>query len=84
MVVSLTVMPPPSTKPILVLSLDFGLTGLELSLIEIWESMNFPHTLLEVCPHKDKVEIKCMGSIGEKTPIEPKLYLFFSNLRHIE
>jgi hypothetical protein len=26
--------------------------------------------------HKDKVEIKCMGSIGGKTPTEPKLYLF--------
>jgi hypothetical protein len=25
-----------------------------------------------------------MGSIGEKTPTELKLYLFFSNLRHIE
>ena len=23
--------------------------------------------------HKDKVEIKCMGSIGGKTPTEPKL-----------
>ena len=28
--------------------------------------------------HKDKVEIKCMGSVGGKTPIKPKLYLFFS------
>ena len=25
-----------------------------------------------------------MGSVGGKTPIEPKLYSFFSNLRHIE
>jgi hypothetical protein len=25
-----------------------------------------------------------MGSIGEKTLTEPKLYLFFSNLRHME
>ena len=33
--------------------------------------------------HKDKVEIKCMGFVGGKTPIEPKLYLFFSILRHI-
>jgi len=78
------VMPPSSAKLVLVLSLDFGLTGLELSLVEIWESTNFPHTLLELCPHKDKVEIKCMGSIGGKTPTKPKLYLFFSNLRHIE
>jgi hypothetical protein len=45
----------------------------------------FPHTLLKVCStHKDKVAIKCMGSVGEKTPTEPKLYLFFSNLRYIE
>ena len=28
--------------------------------------------------HEDRVEIKCMGSIGRKTPIEPNLYLFFS------
>ena len=28
--------------------------------------------------HKDKVEIKCMGSVGGKTLTEPKLYLFFS------
>ena len=39
----------------------------------------FSHTLFEVCPaHKDKVEIKCMGSVGGKTPIKPKLDLFFS------
>jgi len=25
-----------------------------------------------------------MGSVGGKTPTEPKLYLLFSNLRHIE
>jgi hypothetical protein len=25
-----------------------------------------------------------MGSIGEKTPIAPKLYLFLFNLMHIE
>jgi hypothetical protein len=43
-----------------------------------------PHTLLEVCSaHEDKVEIKCMGSVGEETPIEPKLYLFLYSLRHI-
>ena len=41
-----------------------------------------PHTLLEVCSaHKNKEEIKCMGSVGGKTPTEPKLYLlFFSSL----
>ena len=41
------------------------------------------HTLLEVCSaYKDKVEIKCMGSVGGKTPTEPKLYLLllFSSL----
>ena len=79
------VMPPSSVKPHLGFEFDFGLTGLELSLVEIGESTNFPHTLFKVCPaHKDKVEIKCMGSVGGKTPIEPKLYLFFSNLRHFE
>jgi hypothetical protein len=27
-----------------------------------------------VCPtHKDKVEIKCMGSVGGKTSTEPKV-----------
>jgi hypothetical protein len=25
-----------------------------------------------------------MGSVGGKTPTEPKLYLFFSSLKHIE
>ena len=55
------------------------------TLVEIGESTIFPHTLLEVCPsHKDKVEIKCMGSVGEKTPTEPKFYSFLSKLRHIE
>ena len=49
------------------------LSNLELPLVEFGGST--PHTLLEVCSaHKDKVEIKCMGSVGEKTPIEPKLY----------
>jgi len=44
-----------------------------------------PHTLLEVfSAHKDKVEIKCVGSVGGKTPTEPKLYLLFCSLRHIE
>jgi hypothetical protein len=32
--------------------------------------------------HKDEVEIKCMGSVGGKTPTEPKIYSFFSSLRH--
>jgi hypothetical protein len=43
-----------------------------------------PH-LLKVCStHKDKAKIKCMGSVGGKTPTEPKLFSYFSNLRHIE
>jgi hypothetical protein len=59
--------------------------GSELSLVEFWEINKPLHTLLEVCPAcKDKVEIKCMGSIGGKTPIELKFYLSFSNLGHIE
>jgi len=78
-------MPPSSAEPVLVLSFDFGLTGSDLSLVEIWGINWLSHTLLEVCPtHKDKIEIKCLGSVGEKTPTEPKLYLFFSNLKHIE
>ena len=84
-VVPLMVMSPLSTKPILVLSFDFGLAGSEPLLVKIGESTVFPHTLLEVCPtHKDKVEIKCMGSVGGKTPTEPRFYSFISNLRHIE
>ena len=32
-----------------------------------------------MCPaHEDKVEIKCVGSVGRKAPIEPKL--FYSSL----
>ena len=45
----------------------------------------FSHTLLEVCSgHKEKVEIKCMGSVGGNSPTEPKLYLFLSILKYIE
>ena len=58
------------------------IVGSELSLVEFGGSS--PPHLLEVCSaHEDKVEIKCMGSIGGKTPTELKLYLFFSSLRHI-
>ena len=68
----LMVVSPSSAKPVLVLSFDFGLTGSGPSLIEIGESI--PHTLLEVCPtQQDKVEIKCMGSVGGKTPTKPKI-----------
>ena len=56
-------------------------TGLELSLEELGGSTP-PHLLKVCCTYEDKVEIKCMGSVGGKTPIEPKLYLFFSSLRH--
>jgi hypothetical protein len=60
-----------------------SLVDSELSLVGIGRLI--PPHLLKVCSaHKDKVEIKCMGSVGGKTPIEPKLYPFFSNLRHIE
>ena len=67
MMTSLMVISLSSAKTVLILSFDFGFTGPELSLLEIWESTAFPHTLLKVCSaHEDKVEIKCMGSIGGK------------------
>ena len=43
----LMVMSPPSAKPVLVLSFDFGLRGSALPLIEIGESMT--HTLCLKC-----------------------------------
>jgi hypothetical protein len=59
------------------------LSNPELPLVEFGDQL--PHTLLELLSaHQEKVEIKCIGSIGGKTPIEPKLYLFFSILSHIE
>ena len=45
-VVPLMVMSPFSAKPILVLSFDFGIAGSEPLLVEIGESIVFPHTLL--------------------------------------
>jgi hypothetical protein len=55
--------------------LTYSSSGSELSLIEFGGSA--PLHLLKVCfAHNDKVEIKCMGSIGGKTPTEPKLYIF--------
>ena len=48
-VAPLMVMPPSFAKSCLGFEFDFGLIGSELSLIEIGESTNFPHTLLEVC-----------------------------------
>ena len=54
-VVPLMVMSPPSAKPVLVLSFDFGLVGSEPLLVEIRESTVLPHTLFEVCPsHKTR------------------------------
>jgi hypothetical protein len=51
----LMVMSPSSAKPILILSLIFGLTSLGPSLVEIGELTVFPHTLLEVChAHKTR------------------------------
>jgi hypothetical protein len=42
------------------------------------------HTWFKVCSaYIDKVEIKCIGSVGGKTPTEPKLCSFFSNLGHV-
>ena len=74
-VVPLMVMSPLSAKPILVFSFDFGLASSEPLLVKIGESTFSPYTLLEVCPaHKDKIEIKCMGYVGGKTPTEPKFY----------
>ena len=67
MMTSLMVISLSSAKTVSILSFDFGFTGPELSLLEIRESTAFPHTLLKVCSaHKDKVEIKCMGSVGGK------------------
>jgi hypothetical protein len=38
-----------------------------------------------VCPaHKDKANIKCMGSVGGKAPTKPKVCSFISILKHIE
>jgi hypothetical protein len=67
------------------LGFDFGLigpsflpcfsSGSELSLVEFGGSAP-PHFLKVCSDHNDKVEIKCMCSIGGKTPTEPKLYIF--------
>ena len=50
----LMVMSPPSAKPILVLSFDFGLIGSELSLVEI-QGIDYLPPYFEVCPaHKTR------------------------------
>jgi hypothetical protein len=60
-------------------------TSSKLSLIEFWGIDKPLQSLLEVCSAcKDKIETKCMGSFGGKTPIKPKLYLLFSSLGHME
>jgi hypothetical protein len=76
------------------LGFDFGLigpsfltcssSGSELSLVEFGGSA--PPHFLKVCSgHNDKVEIKCMCSIGGKNTNRTKtLYFFFFSPRHIE
>ena len=80
----LMVMSPSYAKPVLVLSFNFGLTGSKLLLIEIGESTDSPTLFLKRVLLIRQGEIKYMGSVGGKTPTESKLYLLFSNLRHIE
>jgi hypothetical protein len=54
--------------------------GLGLLLCRILgELTNSSAVLLKVCPaHRDKAEIKCMGSVGGKTPTEDNfdVYVF--------
>jgi hypothetical protein len=61
--------------------------GLGLSLCRILgELINSSAVLFKVCPaHRDKAEIKCMGSVGGKTPTELKVYssLTFGELSKI-
>jgi hypothetical protein len=50
------------------------------------ELTNSSTVLFKVCPaHRDKAEIKCMGSISRKIPTEPKVYssLTFGELSKI-
>jgi hypothetical protein len=64
--------------------LSVHVRGSRIFTCRIW-GVDKLHIFLEVCPdHRDKVEIKCMGSVGEKTSTEPKVYSFLSRLRHIE
>jgi hypothetical protein len=69
------VMSPSSAKPVLILSFDFGLTSLKPSLCRNWKIDYLPpYFARSVSCSYDKVEIKCMGSVGGKTSTEPKLY----------
>ena len=73
-VTPLMVMSPSSAKHALVLTLDFWFDRFSASTYRNG-GINHFSTLCLKCPaHKDKVEIKCMGSVGGKTPTEPKLY----------
>ena len=66
----LMVMSPSSTKPILILSFDFGLIGSGPSLVEIRELPNSTF-LLEVCPAikqgRDQVHGLCWWENTNKT-----------------
>ena len=79
----LMIMSPSSAKPVLVLSFNFGLTGSEHSSIEIGES-TFPTLCLKcvllIRQGRDQVHGLCWW----KNTTEPKLYSFFSSLRHME
>ena len=66
----LMVMSPFPTNPVLVLSFDFGLTGSELSLVEIGESTILPHTLkcvLLIRQGRDQVHGLCWWENTNKT-----------------
>jgi len=52
-----------------------------LSIVGISKPILCAFLLLAENFHKDKVEIKCIGSVGGKTPIELEIYLS-SNLGH--
>jgi len=52
-----------------------------LSVVGISKPILCASLLLVENLHKDKVEIKCMGSIGGKTPTKLEIYLS-SNLGH--
>ena len=81
----LMVMSPSSTKPVLLVSFDFGLASSEPSLIELWELIVFPHTLLEMClAHKTRWRSSAWALLVGKHQQNQNFYLFFSNLRHIE
>ena len=79
----LMVMSPPSAKPVLVLSLDFGLIGSEY-LQKFGELADSPILCLKIVLLMRQGRYQVHGLHWWKTPTEPNFYLFFSNLRHIE